>query len=266
MSCIPLSLGLLFASAAPASFPHALHVVDNSVECTTCHETQPEGLPKLDAEGCLDCHSDGAPPYVFTAKARRLWAAFPHAKHDRKVACADCHKAIVTPEWTQGGPMLEQKDCVACHAQNDVSVPLLGCAQCHGLDARKARPPDHDGNWPIVHSAKAQLRAFPQHGKDCILCHGGDACVRCHTTQAPRSHNALWRVRTHGYAANWDRDRCKTCHETGGCIRCHAVTPPLNHAGAWQLLHGVAAARADNATCLVCHRASQCAACHRAQR
>ena len=84
----------------------------------------------------------------------------------------------------------------------------------------------------------------------------------CHNLVMPRSHNGLWRVRMHGLAASWDRDRCKTCHESGVCVRCHATERPLNHVGNWGTVHGLAASTSDNEHCATCHRGSFCVQCH----
>jgi len=249
-------------AAAPVKFPHALHVEDNGVECTTCHLAQPLGPPKVSESACADCHSDGPPAYVFEPKARRLAVQFPHAKHDKARKCQECHAAIVKPEWTNGKAMFEERECEACHKANSVSVNMQSCSDCHGFDRRRAKPSSHTTLWPTRHGLTYDESATFAHGTDCRMCHGQDACVRCHATKTPKSHTGGWRLRMHGITAMYDRERCATCHLPSTCIQCHSTTRPLNHTATWNRVHGLAAQTETNEICLVCHRVSYCGQCH----
>lgn len=252
---------LLGAAAAAKPFPHKLHVEEQEVPCKSCHDTKAEGLPTLKAKGCLKCHDEGAPPYQGPT-ARKLDVVFPHAAHAAKAECAECHQDVVEGTHDDRAPLVEPKACFGCHEEKKVAVAGNSCARCHGEDKKRVRPADHDGSWAARHGDASRQRVWGDHGKGCNDCHKPAACTSCHRTQEPRSHNGLWRVRAHGLAAAWDRDRCKTCHEPGTCIRCHQETKPVNHTAGWGARHGLVAGARSNETCNVCHQPGWCAKCH----
>jgi hypothetical protein len=113
----------------------------------------------------------------------------------------------------------------------------------------------------VNHGKEARWNRQGGHGERCVLCHQNAACVACHRSESPRSHNGSWRVRMHGISAEWDRDRCKTCHETGACISCHRRTAPITHRGYWASNHGRVAG--FESRCTVCHNSGWCRNCHR---
>jgi hypothetical protein len=248
-------------AADPAKpFSHKQHL-EEGAECATCHKAvEGQALPVLNQEGCTDCHDDGAPAWTLPAKAARLPFAFPHALHAEAAECKDCHQAVAEETQAAGKLPVDHARCTACHQENDVAVRQ--CKQCHGVDATKVKPADHAQAWSRKHGEESRWRQFGQHGQDCSLCHRADGCQTCHKSARPRNHTGLWRTRTHGVAAGWDRDACKTCHETGACIRCHQTSQPLNHKGAWRSTHGLAAQSRSNEHCTTCHQLSWCAACH----
>lgn len=261
---------LLLAGAARAAeptrpFSHETHFLGAGVACTTCHP-QPAGAapPAVERKACAVCHEQATPAYLPLAKPAPLGlpVAFPHGQHVRGgVACVDCHDRILEPA-VAAGPVLGPARCFACHAERAPAGVQAACAGCHGVPMRKTRPADHATAWAARHGPESRLRVFDQHGRDCFACHGNDACRSCHRVQAPRSHTGLWRLRTHGVAASWDREGCKTCHEAGGCTGCHRETRPLNHTASWRAVHGLAAQSADNQTCAACHARGFCAGCH----
>ncbi|MBI5544181.1 MAG: cytochrome c3 family protein [Deltaproteobacteria bacterium] len=263
LAVVPLSLVLVAAApevAGPKPFSHKLHVGEQEMPCKSCHDLKAEGLPALKSKGCGKCHEDGAPQWrKKEAAPGQAKVRFPHSKHAEKGECADCHQSVL--EDQQPAP-LEAESCGRCHEEKKVAVNELACAQCHGEDLKRRRPADHDGAWFQRHGEQSQWRALEEHGKSCGDCHRPATCSACHDQQKPRDHNGLWRVRTHGLAAGWDRDRCMTCHQTSTCQRCHADTRPVNHAGNWRLNHGLVAGTVGNETCNVCHQTSWCAACH----
>jgi hypothetical protein len=245
-------------------FNHETHFGGAELKCHECHP-QPAGeaVPGLDKEICKKCHTP-EPPWLGPPKPAKLVlpGRFPHGTHARKgVDCVECHEQILTPE-AAGQPVLQTRQCFACHEARGLGGVLANCKGCHGLDKRSERPADHAAGWSARHGAESKLRVFGEHGRDCLLCHGSDSCRACHRAQAPRSHTGLWRLRTHGTAASWDRDSCKACHEVGGCVACHRETRPLNHTASWRSVHGLAAQSAGNETCAACHAAGFCAACH----
>jgi hypothetical protein len=256
-----LALPLVGAAAAPAPFSHKLHVGEQEAPCKTCHDLKAEGLPALKTKSCGKCHEDGAPAYRGPT-ALRLKVQFPHSRHAAKLSCDTCHEDVLSDAHDGNEPLLDQRRCAACHGEREIPVPPLACARCHGADVRLARPADHDIAWTKLHGSQSQWRVSGQHGKACADCHRPATCRSCHDQQAPADHTGLWRVRLHGSAAGWDRDRCKACHETSSCTRCHQTTPPMSHTASWRQTHGVVAGVRGNDTCNVCHQASWCAACH----
>lgn len=283
MKCTPtwIVLGTLAAAAvaggaaaggAKKTFSHKYHIADAGAECATCHETGEGDTPLLKNAACADCHDKGTPAWKLDTRARKLRLKFPHQRHAaaRGVECKTCHAATATDGVKDGAPLIGFEQCGACHAGRKVAVNVNDCANCHsgssggrGVDARAVRPTDHDIGWTTRHGEAAVWTGQGEHGRDCQLCHGTGACRACHLQSAPKSHNGLWRLRTHGAAAGWDRDRCKTCHETGTCVRCHQQTTPMSHAGAWKQTHGLTAGAKDNDRCKACHQTGWCNSCHR---
>ena len=133
---------------------------------------------------------------------------------------------------------------------------------CHGSDARKIPPKDHNKTWIRTHGRRSPWGSKSHRVRPCSFCHTKTECTACHRTTKPKSHTGLWRIRTHGTAASFDRDRCKTCHETGSCIFCHRRTAPTTHRGSWGATHGLTAGSRGSERCMVCHSSAQCVACH----
>ena len=134
----------------PIDFNHRLHVVDEELECASCHpgfETEASsGLPSN--ELCALCHSE---PQGDSAEElrlvelleagtplewRRLFRQPPHVffSHRRHVVvagmeCAECHGDIgqseAPPDVREPLPM---STCIECHEQQGVAN---GCAACH---------------------------------------------------------------------------------------------------------------------------------------
>lgn len=251
----------LVGAAAPKPFSHKIHVEAQEMPCQGCHDTKVDP-PALKTKGCNNCHEDGPPPYAGPRSARLSKIKFPHLAHAAKLDCARCHKDVVEEKHAAAQPLVAPTDCAKCHEEKKVAVSMPACARCHGEDLKRARPADHDGAWPLRHGAEAHWRVFGDHGKTCADCHRASTCTSCHLTTEPKSHTGLWRVRTHGKAAGWDRDGCRTCHETGLCVRCHSETKPINHTAGWMQTHGLVAGARTNETCNVCHQTGWCASCH----
>ncbi len=257
------------------SLPHGSHA--DSFDCTDCHRAAPPGRHGEVISGaghCFSCHEengiealppscDGCHDAQPEPRRTRLPVDFPHAKHARAVPCGDCHAAAVDDGDAHGATDLTAERCFACHGDRDVSPGKAACAACHGVDAKRMEPNNHRSSWRAGHGRDARWLGLGGHGDNCRSCHRPATCDACHRVEMPRSHTGLWRQRSHGAAAAWDRESCKTCHETGQCVRCHQTTTPLNHRGAWSAIHGLSAVSRANETCLVCHRPATCIACHR---
>jgi hypothetical protein len=191
--------------------------------CSGCHSADDRHGGRFGAD-CAKCHSESA------------WkpARFDHAKDTKwpldgahvKVDCHSCHRADVK---TVGTP----KDCLGCHAANDVHRGSMGtaCESCHVTAAWKpVRQFDHD------------LTKFPL-----VALHANVACEECHATRAYRGTPA----------------DCWSCHQAsdvhkGGlgkdCASCHNP----NGWKYWQFDHGKATRFALTGG----HAKLDCARCH----
>ena len=257
----------------PFAFSHDLHVREEGLVCTSCHETlgvsDDPGMPAPD--GCDVCHVDideGRPPERQVASLFGADAAFQaarasaldeevvfgHLVHVRAVGdCDACHRGIEENEGIDGAVAVAMEDCVACHAER--SAPD-DCATCHTVIDRGWEPDTHLLDWKRRHG-KACRRADPDPIDSCRLCHQQSSCDECHLIEQPESHDAHFRLRGHGVVARFERQSCAACHEPYSCDRCHETMLPTSHAGAW--------GSARNTHCLTCHfplRATGCATCH----
>jgi len=238
--------------------------------CTDCHEAVRvvSGPPAIRADVCFSCH-DSIPRYTPRQREAPLAVSFPHVPHAKSVACTDCHVARATTsddervaERALYARPSTSASCFSCHRSRGQGAREPECAACHGRDEQRVKPVSHDGGWIDRHGRSAFLSSTHAHGESCTSCHREVGCKQCHETRSPRDHTGLWRVRTHGAAAGWDRDRCKTCHETNQCIACHTTVPPPSHSGAWIARHGLMARSRTDESCLTCHQQASCNACH----
>lgn len=134
----------------PLAFNHRIHVEENGMECSDCHEFYEKetfsGLPG--AETCSFCHEE---PMGESAEEQKLvnllgedaaleWIPLfrqpPHVfySHRRHVAvaqieCSDCHGPIgesdAPPERVE---QMSMDACVECHEKEGASVD---CVTCH---------------------------------------------------------------------------------------------------------------------------------------
>jgi c(7)-type cytochrome triheme protein len=246
---------------------HAEHLGDRGADCEMCHNgVAADGFPKLSLDECSSCHDGEFQAKTIKARGRKLDVKFPHAAHTKKVKeCKTCHAATLEDRQVASEPLVAEKQCWECHDDRDVKVAMSACTACHGYDRKRAMPKDHKQNWRVRHGLESRRRFEDEHGQDCAQCHTKSKCVSCHQSTAPMTHTGLWRTRTHGVAAGFDRATCKTCHETGTCVGCHQRTAPISHRGAWESTHGIVAASKSNDRCLVCHQQSYCTQCHLGQ-
>lgn len=255
-----LGVSFVLADSIPY-FSHELHLEEQE-ECLYCHMGWTTEQLRPDELFCTPCHEEPMMDARLSARARKMKIPFSHATHVRSTKCRLCHEDVERDNIRDGAPTLEPKDCFSCHKAKNVHTPESNCTTCHGENERFRMPEDHVKLWKKRHGKESRWRVFGEHGKDCRICHGNDECVTCHRREKPLNHTGLWRLRTHGKDAAWDRDRCKVCHESGSCIRCHQNTRPLNHVGAWAILHGRALNGAGASSCYVCHSPAWCNQCH----
>ena len=237
--------------------------------CFKCHLTEGDGVTR-----CAPCHAPEGPARVTRdllgppRERPTVRDVFEHAPHTGAggLDCLACHGDTRHDARPVGTPLMRRTQCLDCHEERNAGAGPRDCVACHREDLRRVKPVDHGGEWRLRHPGEGERRALADHGQDCATCHGPDACRDCHRTVQPRSHTALWRDRTHGRAAEWDRETCRTCHETGTCIACHSSTQPINHRGAWRSAHGLVAGSQADPRCTTCHQPSWCTACHRGER
>jgi hypothetical protein len=253
------------------------------LQCYDCHQKDDKHQGKLGRD-CGKCHrpEKGAPKFNHDSMTK-----FQRTGVHRTVACSLCHQrktpqnpALSVADWkkTAAGKLdltfpVRGKQCSDCHADPHQGNVGSDCSACHstadfrgisGGRAKSIRPRDHGGSWLRRHATLPENDRDPGAEKrSCATCHGAPSCTHCHRTNPPRSHTALFRIRTHGAVASFDPSACSTCHIGASCIQCHRRTPPLNHRGAWRTMHGYAAGSFADNNCFVCHRRSDCALCHR---
>jgi len=255
--------------------------------CLDCHQKDDKHQGRL-GKSCDRCH--GVDTFKPASKfSHDRMTKFARNGAHGQVACPLCHQARVEKNpplsvaaWKQLSaaeltldPLfpIRGKRCNDCHADPHAGNYGVACEGCHGTSdfhkiaggsGKTIRPRDHGGSWLRRHTTLPDNDAdLGAEGRTCASCHGSPACTNCHRTNAPRSHTALWRVRTHGAAASFDPNACSTCHRAASCIQCHQRTPPLNHRGAWRQYHGFAAGGVSDSNCFVCHRRADCTICHR---
>jgi hypothetical protein len=261
---------VFYAKDNPKGFSHKRHVEEYNAECANCHNDQADPPAFKGPASCKGCHDEALDKPVLKAKAKRYEIIFSHELHNNVATCIECHKTTVGDKQKKNRPMMSFARCVSCHEENAIEIPSFQCTACHRKTNRQTKPDNHKQSWMTSHGKVAEWNLDKGHGSDCMLCHTQSNCTTCHRTMKPKSHSGLWRIRTHGIYAEFDRDRCKTCHETGVCINCHRNTKPQNHRGAWKKLHGTAA-NTDPEKCRVCHSASfgssaACVECHRGSK
>jgi hypothetical protein len=255
------------------AFSHAVHVLGEKQECTSCHESfavsDDPGMPSLDT--CSTCHDsidakkDAEHKVASLFEGDRFRAArashfgaepiFSHKRHVKaKIACAACHSEIESNEEVDASVAVPMAKCSACHAERAIADD---CATCH-RDVRPTwAPPSHAHDWTKLHGRRV-LAQSAATADDCRTCHEQSTCESCHKERAPDSHDAFFRGKGHGLEASMDRASCAVCHTEDSCSSCHANTPPSSHTGAFE------GRRATH--CLACHlplKSEGCFTCHK---
>ena len=272
-------------------FNHKAHIEKREMDCVDCHEgaedTDTPGMP--DEKLCLTCHAGldkemkgkGNPPtekclYCHNPKKDQLYRdqkvvmgvgpskdlVSSHAKHfEKEIECAACHGDVAKDDnllMPRRKYMPAPEACISCHEGKNVTA---GCATCHKSHRRESAPESHKGSWLTAHGPEADL-ATGVHGRDCTVCHAGNECIECHTSQAPRNHTGFWALTGHGIEAGMNREKCLVCHRQDFCARCHLdgvpPRPAVHPVSVCRRCH-VASKRnhgfrilTDN--CMVCHK------------
>jgi cytochrome c3-like protein len=253
----------------PGRFSHLSHI-EFGVDCADCHpgylDSGPDGMP--DPAYCVECHEDlGVENDLkdFLINGKAVWTnvtglkediKFSHHEHEEKeVTCEECHPGINTSEWV-GFKLRNSKDeCLDCHEENNV---ISDCSSCHTQINKEWKPGSHKKMWPKKHGGVARANVIPPFSNRCSLCHNDSTCSECHLANPPENHNNYWRQRSHGMAANMDREKCVVCHTPMSCDQCHLETAPRNHRASW--------GTSKNRHCISCHFPLQnqnCFTCHK---
>ncbi len=134
----------------PIAFNHRVHVQDNGMECSECHDSYEKetfsGLPGADL--CSFCHAEAQGESVEELKL---------------VAMLEEGKPL---EWKR---LFRQPSHVFYSHRRHVAVAGLECETCHGSFAETARPP---------------ARVERLEMDDCLDCHrrqgASEDCTACH--------------------------------------------------------------------------------------
>jgi hypothetical protein len=257
------------------AFSHHLHVTENGVACSDCHGKMTEG--RFAAPGhtaCKECHGDwietkeiGANTCGMCHKVKDL-KKLPKSEYAKPVSnavskvggvfrhtdalsnrCAECHGYLMDKKLS-GVPQMTRGDKIRIREHAHRSG--LDCSACHVDMDPRTPPASHRQNWTRRHGALGM-----QPDKACGVCHREESCRECHQVTKPASHNNLWRLKTHGIQAAWDRERCLVCHQQESCDACHASTPPQSHNGDWLRRNHCNNCHPSQSTgtgCTVCHK------------
>ncbi len=263
-------------------FNHNLHVVENGIDCDTCHKMNDNGvMSNPDMDVCSDCHDiDTDHPSKDCLTCHTIKSAkndyeveetgvkipdsykdiqFTHDPHtDYK--CTKCHKGIDKDKSLSKIKFPKMDLCMQCH--NDDIAPKE-CSTCHKKIRKNIPPESHATDWEMRHGFESKV------DNSCKYCHGksGKFCQDCHHTQKPRDHIFGWKTSQHGIEATHDRKLCAVCHTASFCSDCHNSQEPISHKRAdWVRFmpkpgHAEAAER-NIRSCNVCHTVSDCIKCH----
>jgi len=251
------------------NYNHNLHVVENEIECSTCHTETAGAMSRPDhsvcsecheidednpSADCLLCHKVKSPDQIevrYPEQPETKEIVFSHEKHDyMNVGCQDCHTQAAESTSAKEDILPQMKACLTCH--DDQTAPRKQCSVCH-VESSPVNA-THKPDWEYRHGLESKAA-----NSNCLVCHSEDTCIECHQDKKPKDHNNTWRRITHGGEAAWNRSRCMVCHQEDFCDRCHRSTLPRSHkTGAWN--SGVAPVH-----CSQCHFPSGsvgCGVCH----
>jgi len=266
---VVLSAGCNKEEEYKLAFSHSQHVTENGMACVDCHEKPVDGRFARPAHSaCKECHGDWVESKKIDAKTcgmchkikdlRELSLEKPltlaiqtnHVfSHTAALTnrCADCHGTLFDPKVTRVPAMTRT---LKLGIRGKAHRWGMDCSACHqGMD-RNTPPPNHRQNWVLRHGA---LGTEPDNV--CGVCHREQSCRECHQVTQPASHNNLWRLKTHGIQAEWNRSRCLVCHQKDSCDACHADTRPLSHNAGWRQNHcyNCHPSKSTGSGCTVCH-------------
>lgn len=268
-------------------FSHRLHVVDEELECSDCHENAEVSeigtddlLPTKelcsdchevdDEDECAMCHSNLGSPQPLP-KVVDYSPVFSHKKHiDSELACESCHAGIAEAEVSGAGMLPRMVQCLDCHDQH--AVASVECTTCHGPEANLV-PDNHSADFIHAHSDLART-SMPTNGDmTCETCHDTNFCQDCHEGDNldnfthPQNFDF-----THALDAQANERLCISCHaERQFCVDCHnsnQVLPGSHVPGFVNAVDGglhAFEATNDIESCMSCHNSNAeeiCQPCH----
>ncbi len=242
-------------------FSHKLHVVENEIECATCHALAEESksgednlMPEMEICGnchdieseaeCKICHSDIENP----RSVPRVTDYFPLFSHEMHISddlgCETCHSEIVNKEAVEPYILPTQEDCQNCHISKKTKP------KTHGISYYHTHGDDVKSNSNIVNVSQT-----------CRICHSERYCQYCHEgDNLDRVTHPLNYAFTHSLDARGKERECAVCHsERSFCIACHRENfiMPHNHVAGWAVPEAggnhVSEALYDLENCMSCH-------------
>ena len=164
-----------------------------SQDCIACHAKEDVHQASL-GKDCGQCHT---PQDWQSATIDHKLTAFPLLGKHQAAACQDCH----TNQVFKG----TSKDCIACHAKEDVHQASFGkdCGQCHTPQDWQSATIDH------------KLTAFPLLGK-----HLAAACQDCHVNRVFKGTSSLCfacHAKADAHNGQFGQD-CGLCHTSAGWL------------------------------------------------
>ncbi|MEJ2637706.1 MAG: cytochrome c3 family protein, partial [Calditrichia bacterium] len=270
-------LSSVFASQEKSGlkFSHKLHVVENGMDCVTCHsaaETSTSGtqnlLPDMEVCGqchdvesednCKLCHTNVENPQP-APRVENYNILFSHKQHlTAGLNCMTCHKEVAQQTNVEPYVLPDMAFCMTCHEERAVST---NCRTCHTPNER-LKPLNHGPNFLHVHGDLASLpRQDVQTAQNCNLCHAINFCEKCHEgDNLDRTSHPLNYAFTHSLDARGKEHTCTTCHtDRSFCADCHVeyLVMPQNHTLGWAIPYvggqHVNEAQSDLGNCLSCH-------------
>lgn len=171
---------------------HRVHVVQEKVACSSCHELTDKTIGPVTPEKCASCHEKEAALRHATKEARARFG------DDVNTDCRSCHVFTLHPTDTGphtalSGPY-EAKDCLRCHAstQGDLAPVIVhrpaGCENCH-----QPHEQDHPVSAPCEGCHEDVSTTHASKGKTTL-----ETCTTCHQSQHATAETA--------------RETCSTCH------------------------------------------------------
>jgi hypothetical protein len=263
-------IGLLVFSALAGKeksdliFSHKLHVIENELDCNTCHEAALNSVLGKDnlmpsKESCGDCHDIESPDDCGICHSEpenakiipRVGTVYPFYSHKKHLnvglECKDCHQGI------------EKKDVVEPYL-----LPIIeSCQTCH--TEKKVKPQSHSSEYMHSHGDDAKSKTIKiDASQTCSACHAPVFCQYCHEgDNLDRVTHPLNYAFIHSMDAAGKERECSACHiERSFCAECHRqyFIIPHNHVAGWATPYvggtHVDEARIDLENCLACHESN----------